>query len=79
LWPAALGSEVTLKVIIKDLASGLYAKSRGWVMDVKDAQDFENARNAIQYGFTQHLKNVEIHYIYDNPRSNFTTGAADFP
>jgi hypothetical protein len=48
-------------------------------MNVKDAHDFENARKAIQFGCNQHLKRVEIHYIYDNPGSNFTTGVVDFP
>ena len=70
---------MNVKVIIKDLKSGFYANQSGWVMDIEDAQNFQNARNAIQYGCNQHLQKVEIHYIFDNPRNNFTTGAVDFP
>ncbi len=68
-----------MKVIIKNIVSSFFANNNGWVMNVKDAHDFENARKAIQFGCNQHLKRVEIHYIYDNPGSNFTTGVVDFP
>ena len=69
-----------MKVLIRDMSSGYYANNSGWVADINHAQDFENARKAIQYGCSQHLKHVEIYYTDDNnPKSNFTTGPVDFP
>ena len=67
-----------MKVLIRDIGSGFYAKDFGWVKDIRAAQDFENARKAIQYGWCSSLRKVEIHYLYENPKLNFTTGAVIF-
>jgi len=68
-----------LKVLIKHIPTGLYANHDGWVKQIEEAYDFKDARSAIQYGWGKSLKNVEIHYMFDNPGQNFTTGAVNFP
>jgi len=68
-----------LKVLIRNIQTGLYVNQDAWVKELEKAYDFKNARNAIQYGWSKSLKSVEIHYTFDNPKENFTTGLTIFP
>jgi len=68
-----------LKVLIKHIPTALYANHGEWVKKIEEAYDFKDARSAIQYGWSKSLKDVEIHYMFDNSKQNFTTGAVNFP
>ena len=63
-----------MKILLRDVNTGLYMNSGDWIEDVGQACEFKSGGDAIRFAVKQHLSDIEIIYAFPNPEYNFCAG-----
>ena len=67
-----------MKVVIRNVKTGLYSNLNGWVSDLNSAHDFVRGAEAISFATRTGLGDIEVMHVFPEPQYNISTGPMSF-
>lgn len=67
-----------MKVVIRNVKTGLYWSGFGWAIGINSARDFIRGADAISFAMMNGLSDIEVLHAFPEPQYNFSTGVMSF-
>ncbi|HLX69884.1 MAG TPA: hypothetical protein VKV04_09690 [Verrucomicrobiae bacterium] len=67
-----------MKVVIRNVKTGLYWSGFGWAVGINSARNFIRGADAISFATIKGLTDVEVLHVFPEPQYNISTGVMSF-